>query len=569
MRRVVPYLVVVSVVALVVGTYGCGGHGSRSPSEMTPQAKPVPGNTISGKVTFADGSAAEGVTISVDSDGEAPPDYQTLTDRKGKYLIEDVEDGEYTVLAEDGEHSFVADPPGSNVGVEVDGDAQVVNFVEEGGSPPPPPPPADWAVTFTHRDRAGRQTVWVMTADGGSRKQLTSVGRIERDSWPTWTPNGTILFMHEPDYTGGPTELYVVDPDSGDLTFIGTPSPGVSNDDHGLDVLADDPEGRRVLFYSWSATAVYMVDFARDLHQNLNLAISDGGLSLMRGAPSNSISGEVILADGSAAAGVTVSADDGEESAPDYSAVTNMWGRYAMTEVDDGEYTVTVDDSEHTFLAYPPGSNENVVIAGGGQVVNFVEEGGDPPQFLHVDWYPFGGPAPGPDSDSAAGFQGLIAYHATLQRGDTGSDICIVEVDTEDGALVRADDKPGGPTCWLERAGDQTAPAIAPDGNWVAFQEEGNQLCVAELIRDETGLHIGSPVLVDISPALEAKGPKWGQTATTQFVVYHAKFVGPKDTYWAIARTPVSGGVFGTPEKITPDGESADNWPDWNPNCTQ
>ena len=111
--------------------------------------------------------------------------------------------------------------------------------------------PDDQRIAVTRLDPSRSLAVWVMDADGGNARAVTSFAdTVGRAQWPTWSPDGKRLAVQvgrydRNDHSRDRSDIWVVDVASGATTNL---TPG---DDPWLDETPSwSPDGKTIVFQS-------------------------------------------------------------------------------------------------------------------------------------------------------------------------------------------------------------------------------------------------------------------------------------------------------------------------------
>ncbi len=142
----------------------------------------------------------------------------------------------FTSLASGAPEIWVMDADGGN--------PRQVTSAPRSGNLVPTWSPDGTRIAFTSV-RTGHPEIWVMNADGTGQRQLTTTATPGGSNAPSWSPEGSrIAFASD---RSGPTEIYTMDPDGGDLRHLTMPN-GASFPDS--NVPAWSPDGRQIAFWS-------------------------------------------------------------------------------------------------------------------------------------------------------------------------------------------------------------------------------------------------------------------------------------------------------------------------------
>jgi len=182
--------------------------------------------------------------------------------------------------------------------------------------------------------------VWVMDADGGNQRRVTTLWGA--DLYPTWTPEGTaIVYASCRDFTD--FDLYAVNPDTGAETWL---TAWAYSNEWGATY---SPDAEHIAFNSDSDgnTEIYIGPAAGGTVFNFTQNSADDLAASWRSqeaATTYSVSGYVRANSGNPISGVIISAGVG------HSASTDVSGHYTIAGLITGTYTLTPSKAGWTFI---------------------------------------------------------------------------------------------------------------------------------------------------------------------------------------------------------------------------
>lgn len=137
--------------------------------------------------------------------------------------------------------------------VTADGSSEPTQLVADGDAPAWPPDGTTIAYTaYVGPKEELRTEVWLVDAEGGSPRRLTylQATQIAEVRTPAWSPDGTqIAFVGAPSGQG-PSRIWRVDANGGNLAQVITEGPGPAGS------LAWSPDGRRIAYAGVGGTFV-------------------------------------------------------------------------------------------------------------------------------------------------------------------------------------------------------------------------------------------------------------------------------------------------------------------------